>query len=61
VRSNQIAILAVLPLAILASCETVSSETSDGRPMPPPARAAPGSSPDAWTGLPTTRRSGDSS
>lgn len=39
-RSNQIAILAVLPLALLASCETVSSETSDGRPMPPPARAA---------------------
>ncbi len=36
----RIAILAVLPLALLASCETVSSETSDGRPMPPPARAA---------------------
>jgi hypothetical protein len=30
----------ILPLALLAlaGCQTVSSETSDGRPMPPPAR-----------------------
>ena len=33
-------LLGLAPVALLAACETVSSETSDGRPMPPPARTA---------------------
>lgn len=37
--------LALLPL--LAACQTVSVETSDGRPMPPPARRAESAPPGA--------------
>lgn len=38
---------AIAALLLLSACQTVSSETSDGRPMPPPARRAESAPPGA--------------
>ncbi len=38
---------AAAAVACIAGCETVSTETSDGRPMPPPAKRVAAAPPDA--------------